>query len=162
MTRTSRPRSPLAAFAIAAVVFLNACSERGASARADDHGHEQQVHADPAAAPQSTAGALLCDEHRVPESECGICHPELVSTLTPGHGLKIRFASAESAAKAGVQTAAPEVGSISDGVECYAEIFFNQNKLAHVAAPVNGIIHAVEVDLGERVEEGARLATIWS
>ena len=114
------------------------------------------------AEPQPTAGALLCDEHRVPESECGICHPELVSTLAPGHGLKIRFASTESAAKAGVQTATPEVGSIGDGVECYAEISFNQNKLAHVAAPVNGIIHGVEVDLGQRVEEGARLATIWS
>jgi hypothetical protein len=88
------------------------------------------------AEPQPTAGALLCDEHRVPESECGICHPELVSTLAPGHGLKIRFASAESAAKAGVQTATSEVGAISDGVECYAEISFNQNKLAHVAAPV--------------------------
>ncbi len=114
------------------------------------------------AEPQPAAGALLCDEHRVPESECGICHPELVSTLALGHGLKIRFASPESAAKAGVQTATPEVGAISDGVECYAEIAFNQNKLAHVAAPVNGIIHAVEVDLGQRVEEGARLATIWS
>ncbi|MBI4517752.1 MAG: efflux RND transporter periplasmic adaptor subunit [Deltaproteobacteria bacterium] len=114
------------------------------------------------AKPKPAAESLLCNEHRVPESECGICHPELVSALAPGHGLKIRFASAESAAKAGVQTAAPESGAIGDAVECYAEISFNLNKLAHVAAPVDGIIHGVEVDLGQRVEEGARLATIWS
>ena len=175
----------------ALVLFDPRCGYAGA-ARADEQVHEQHADSEPVARPtrdpkrlwcnehdvyedecaichpelagarSKPAAELLCDEHRVPESECGICHPELVSTLSPGQSLKIRFASRESATKAGVQTAAPEVRVISDGVEGYAEISFNQNKLAHVAAPVGGIIHGVEVDLGQRVEEGARLATIWS
>jgi len=128
------------------------------------HPRGEPPHAAEPAAGQPTlpAGAALCDEHRVPESECGICHPELLSALVPGQGLKIRLASPESAAKAGVETAAPAVGSISDGVDCYAELSFDQDKLAHVAAPVDGIIRGVEADLGQRVEEGAVLATIWS
>jgi len=45
-------------------------------------------------------------------------------------------------------------------VECYAELTFNQNKLAHIAAP-GGIIQEVRVDLGTKVEEKQLLAKIW-
>jgi cobalt-zinc-cadmium efflux system membrane fusion protein len=105
---------------------------------------------------------LFCDEHRVPESECGICHPELISNVSLGQGLKVRLASAQSAAKAGVEIARPEVGPVAAAVECYAEIVFDQNRLAHVVAPVSGAVRSVAVDLGSRVKEGAPLATLWS
>lgn len=105
---------------------------------------------------------LLCKEHNVAEDECGICHPELAGKIETGHGLKVRFASAQAARKAGIETALPQVGPMADGIECYAEIVFNQNKLAQIAAPVGGIIKSVEADLGDKVEQGRVLATIWS
>ena len=105
---------------------------------------------------------LMCKEHGVPEDECGICHPELAAKIEPGKGLKVRFASPDAAAKAGVRTAVPQAGSITGGVECYAEIVFNQNKLAHVASPVEGIIQSVDVDIGRQVAKDAILATIFS
>ena len=54
------------------------------------------------------------------------------------------------------------MGTIADAVECYAELTFNQNKLAQIAAPVGGIIQEVAVDLGSKVEEKQPVAKIWS
>ncbi len=122
----------------------------------------------PADAPKSEApappatSALYCRDHKLDESECGNCHPDLLAALAVGKGMKVRMPSKESAAKVGVQIAAPRVGYISDAVECYAEIGFNQNKLAQIAVPVGGIIQSIEVDLGSRVTDGAVLARIGS
>lgn len=105
---------------------------------------------------------LMCKEHNIAEDECGICHPELAGRTEVGHGLKVRFASAQAATKAGIETALPKVGPMADGIECYAEIVFNQNKLAQIAVPVGGIVHSVKADLGDQVEQGQVLATVWS
>ncbi len=105
---------------------------------------------------------LMCKEHGVPEADCGICHPNRAASLKDGEGLKVRFASPEAAEKAGIQTAKPEVGGIAGGIECYAEITFNQNKLAEIASPVAGRIAHVDVNLGDQVAMGARLATVAS
>lgn len=112
--------------------------------------------------PAPAGSVLMCKEHGVPEAECGICRPELAGTLKPGESAKVRLASKDSAAIAGVETAPPSVGTIADAVECYAELAFNQNKLAQIAAPVGGIVQAVEVDLGSKVEEKQCVANIWS
>jgi membrane fusion protein, heavy metal efflux system len=112
--------------------------------------------------PQADAGRLMCKEHDVPEDECGICHPELVGQIEPARSIKIRFASREAAAKAGIETATPHLAPMADAVECYGEIVFNQNKLAQIATPVSGIIGRVEVDLGSKVEDQQVLATVWS
>ncbi|HEY5914396.1 MAG TPA: efflux RND transporter periplasmic adaptor subunit [Verrucomicrobiae bacterium] len=106
--------------------------------------------------------ARMCSEHGVPEAECAVCKPELASRLKPGESLKVRLPSTNSIAIVGAQTAAPERGAIADGVECVAEVSFNQNKLAQIAAPVSGIIQAVDVDLGSKVEEKQTVARIWS
>ena len=105
---------------------------------------------------------LICKEHNVPEGECGICHPELVGKMEPGRGLKVRFPSAAAAAKAGIETAPPRIGPMADGIECYAELAFNQGKLAQIAVPIGGILRSVEVDLGDIVEQGRVLATVYS
>ena len=107
-------------------------------------------------------GGLICKEHQVLERECGICHPELALEGTNGRALKIRFGSSESTNKAGVEVARPHVGSIADAVEVYAEIKFNQNKMAHVSLPVGGIIYGVHVDVGQQVSEGELLAKVSS
>lgn len=145
---------------LAAVALLPACSKPNEPAlhRADDgHGHgEAKAHT------ETKDGVVMCTEHGVPEAQCGICKPQLAATLKPGESAKIRLTSKDSAAIAGVQTAAPTIGAIADSVECYAELTFNQNKLAQIAAPVGGIVQAVEVDLGNKVEEKQCVANIWS
>jgi cobalt-zinc-cadmium efflux system membrane fusion protein len=104
----------------------------------------------------------MCNEHGVPEQECGICHPELLSQDSPRQGLKVRLSSVASAAKAGVVVETPDVQQIEDGVGCFAELAFNQNKLAKITSLVGGVVKNVEVDLGSRVEQGDLLATITS
>jgi len=51
---------------------------------------------------------------------------------------------------------------MEQGVECFAELTFNQNKLAQINPLVGGIVKSVEVDLGARVKQGALLARITS
>ena len=124
---------------------------------------EKQVEADeskPQAATKPVDLELMCTEHGVLEGECGICHPELLAE--PGRGMKVRLPSLESAGKAGIVTARPEVARMGDGIETYAELTFNQNKLAQVTPLVSGVVKSVEVDLGSRVSEGEVLARITS
>ena len=106
--------------------------------------------------------ALMCAEHGVPEAECAVCKPELAAKLKPGEGMRVRLPSTNSMAMVGIQTATPEIGAIADGIECNAEVSFNQNKLAQIAAPVSGIVQTVDVDLGTKVEEKQTVAKIWS
>ena len=118
-------------------------------------------HASQASGDAHTHG-LLCAEHGVPEAECGICRPEAVAQLNAGESLKVRLPSADSARGAGVETGRPSVGSISEGIDSYAELAFDQNKLAQIVAPVRGIVEEVTVDLGSRVEENQTVARLWS
>jgi cobalt-zinc-cadmium efflux system membrane fusion protein len=113
----------------------------------------------PAAA---SAAVLMCAEHGVPEAECAVCKPDLAAKLKPGESMKVRLPSTNSMSIIGVQTAMPESGAIADVVECVAEVSYNQNKLAQIAAPVSGIIQTVEADLGSKVEEKQCVANIWS
>ena len=106
--------------------------------------------------------ALMCNEHGVPEEECGICHPELLGRNPHERGLKVRLPSADSATKAGVVVSTPGVQPMEQAVECFAELMFNQNRLAHITSLVGGVVKSVEVDLGSRVEQGDLLARITS
>jgi cobalt-zinc-cadmium efflux system membrane fusion protein len=147
--------------AIAAVALFSACSKHTETASLDEHGSDSHGRAE-AATSQSPSGRKMCAEHDLPEDECGICHPERAAQLQPGEGSKVRLPSADSAALVGVETATVTVGTIADAVECYAEVAFNQNKLAQIVAPVGGIIQEVSADLGSKVEEKQPVAKIWS
>ncbi len=116
----------------------------------------------PATEREALAPALMCNEHGVPERECGICHPELLARDPARPGLKVRLASSASAAKAGVVVQTPEVQQMEDGVTGFAELTFNQNKLARITSLVGGVIKSVEVDLGSTVDRGDLLATVTS
>lgn len=111
---------------------------------------------------QPDSSGLMCREHGMAESECGICHPELAGRLKPGESVKIRLPAPDSAAMSGVKMAQPTLGSMADTVECFAELAFNQNKLARLTAPVSGLIQEVATDLGSQVKEGQAVAKIWS
>jgi cobalt-zinc-cadmium efflux system membrane fusion protein len=146
---------PLVAALALAVGFTN----RNDAAEHEKHGAAGKVEA---AAAKSAGGVKMCEEHGLPEPECGICHPEKAAKLKPGEGTKVRLPAADSATLVGVETAAAGIGTVEGGIDCYAELAFNQNKLAQIAAPVGGIIQTVNVDLGSKVEEKQCVADIWS
>ncbi len=120
---------------------------------------------DPARKPgaQSSAGpALMCNEHGVPEAECGICRPEVAGKLKPGEAVKVRLPSPDSTRLTGITTTPAATDEIAEAIECYAEVEFDQNHYAEIAAPVGGIIKEVLADLGSKVEERQVVARIWS
>ena len=147
---------------VAALTIVMCASARSRAAEPE----AQSGHAggNPALASEATppSARKMCSEHGLPEEECGICHPEMAAKLKPGEGSKVRLPAADSAGIVGVELAQATVGSISEGIECYAELAFNQNRLAQIAAPVGGILQSVDVDLGAKVEEKQPLAKIWS
>jgi cobalt-zinc-cadmium efflux system membrane fusion protein len=129
--------------------------------------HPELQKSPPASAPPGTAAAapgpaLMCQEHGVLEAECGICHPELIGQANARAPVKVRLPSSDSAASAGVQTGKPSLAPVADGIECYAELAFNQNRVAQIVAPVSGILQEVPVDLGSVVEEKQTVARLWS
>ena len=146
---------------VAALALAVGCSKQKEPAGQAEHGGDRHGQAEVAAA-KPASGKKLCEEHGLSEDECGICHPERAAKLKPGEGSKVRLPAADSAALVGVETAAATVGAIPEGIECYAELAFNQNKLAQIAAPVGGIIQEVPVDLGSKVEEKQAVTKIWS
>jgi membrane fusion protein, heavy metal efflux system len=131
---------------------------RGGSANAE----APAARAESAGVAKAGSAPKMCSEHGLAESECGICHPEMAARLQPGQGMKVRLPAADSASIVGVEMAQAKVGEIPDSIECYAELAFDQNRLAQIGAPVGGILQSVEVDLGAKVEDKQVLAKIWS
>lgn len=152
----------LAASGLAATALLTSCKNDESHDEHAGHAHGPGGHGEAKAHTENKDGVEMCGEHGVPEAACAVCKPELAATLKPGESLKVRLPSKNSAAMIGVQTAAPETGSMADGIECVAEVSFNQNKLAQISAPVSGIVHSVDVDLGDIVVEQQNVARIWS
>lgn len=132
----------------------------------DDHaegdGHAGHAHGEGHAHTETKDGVEMCAEHDVPEAQCAVCKPDLAAKLKPGESMKVRLPSTNSTSIVGIQTAAPQTGAIADGIECVATVNFNQNKLAQIAAPVGGIVHDVDADLGTKVREQQTVARIWS
>jgi cobalt-zinc-cadmium efflux system membrane fusion protein len=147
---------------LAALALGSGCNKQDKHAEDDGHGHGSGGHGEAKAHTVTKDGVTMCAEHGVPEAECAVCKPELAAKLKPGESMKVRLPSANSAIIVGVQTATAETGAIAESVECVAEVSFNQNKLAQIAAPVSGIIQSVDVDLGTLVEEKQLVAKIWS
>lgn len=147
---------------LVAVAMVVGCKQQKSQAGHDGHGHAPAGLGATQAHTETREGVVMCVEHGVPEAQCAVCKPELAGTLKPGESLKVRLPSTNSTSIVGVRTAMPDKGAIAEGIECVAEVSFDQNKLAQIAAPVSGIIQSVEVDLGSKVEEKQIVATIWS
>jgi len=162
MKRNTLWKSAALATVAALAVFAAGCGKKDADSEDDGHGHAGHAHGKAEEHSVEKGGVKMCPEHNVAAAECGICKPQLATTLKTGESAKVRLASKDSAGIAGVQTATPIVGTIADAVECYAEIAFNQNKLAQIVAPVGGIIQEVTADLGSKAEEKQLVAKLWS
>jgi cobalt-zinc-cadmium efflux system membrane fusion protein len=137
----------LASFVVAVALFTG-CGKP----TIDDHAGHAHGEAD----------SEMCAEHRVPEAECGICNPDTAGKLKPGESLKVRLPAVDSAKLTGITAAPTKTGAVADAIECYAEVEFDQNHYAEIAAPVGGIIKEVLADLGSKVEERQVVARIWS
>ncbi len=105
---------------------------------------------------------LQCKEHRVYEDECGICHPDLLGGLKIGDGLKVRLASASSAARVGVKTVRPANGGAASELSVICRARYNQNRFSHIAPLVEGVVQRVLVDVGDNVQTGQVLLEINS
>jgi cobalt-zinc-cadmium efflux system membrane fusion protein len=67
-----------------------------------------------------------------------------------------------SVAAVGIAVAASGEALMLPGIECLAELAFNQNKVAEITASAAGVVTSIEVDLGTRVERGDLLARVAS
>lgn len=165
------------ALALTILLLLSGCSRDTASpqpasaADAEKHAAAAEGHHDHGAPAKARTGDAArapsdskaqCAEHGVPEAECGICHPDKLAALAPGQGLKVRLPSTNSLSILGAGTVEARKGEIAEGVECLAEITFNQNKQAQIVAPVSGIVEPTTVDLGTTVTEGQTIVRLWS
>lgn len=130
------------------------------------HGlYEDECHlCDPSlrAAAATSAAGLHCGEHDLQESECGNCHPELAAGLAPGEELLVRLPSIRSAELAGVGHGTARRGSAAAGVDGYAELDYDRNRLARITPRAEGLVSRVHVDVGDTVAAGDPLVTVAS
>ncbi|KAA3656781.1 MAG: HlyD family efflux transporter periplasmic adaptor subunit, partial [Calditrichaeota bacterium] len=105
---------------------------------------------------------LQCLEHDLPEKECGICHPGLADALQPGESLKIRFASSESAKKAGIGFIKPTQRNGLTDLSFLCQVMYNHNQFARITPRATGVIQNVLVDVGDTVSRGDVLLEILS
>lgn len=158
--RHTREFHLIAAAAIGAgLLMLAGCEKPGGHDEHEGHGHGDHGAG---AHTVTKDGVEMCAEHGVPEAQCAVCRPDDAAKLKPGEGMQVRLPSTNSVTIIGIEAAAPQKGAISEGIDCNAEVGFNQNKVAQIVAPVGGILQSVEVDLGSRVQENQIVAKIWS
>ncbi len=80
----------------------------------------------------------------------------------PTHELRVRFRDPSIEAKAGLETATLGRGRLAANLIADATLSFDRNRYAHVSARSPGIVATVRVDVGDRIEAGAVLATVDS
>jgi cobalt-zinc-cadmium efflux system membrane fusion protein len=86
----------------------------------------------------------------------------MAAALEPGAGLKIRFQSARSADRAGVETARPGMASDLPGAVLMATVSYDHNHFARVTPLAAGVVRQVVADVGQTVSTGDHLATLSS
>ena len=155
----------------------------------DGHGVPEALcsRCTPALIPGFKAENDWCAGHDVPESQCDLCDhapgetapppapgvavvpreelPRSARTPSPRcttESLRVRFDSPETARDAGLGYATVEEREVAFSLTCTAELEYDQNRYAHVAARAPGVLEAVLKDLGETVAEGERLALMTS
>lgn len=140
--------------------------ESAEEAHASAGGQDQMAnhaHEGPASGDQAKPGGLYCQEHRVYEEECAICHPELLQAAADARqpALKVRMPSGQAAGKAGVEVGpALELDAVATGSEYLCRTGFNENRLAQVVARVEGTVERVLVDKGDAVSRGQALLVL--
>lgn len=126
-----------------------------------DHAETKDEHAGHGHAEKPEPGEI-CAEHRMPETEDVLCNPGLMTTLLPGEGVKMRLATPEAAARAGIIIAAAQPASVAGGPAIPAQVTYNRGRLAEVMALSGGVVRRIAAEPGQTVARGALLAEIAS
>jgi len=136
-------------------------NKRVSSHAEHNHGHEKEEtsHAGHDHEGHDEHGEI-CPGHRVPESEDALCQPDRIGELQPGQGMKVRLASPEVAAKAGISVTRPKMISMAEGIAMPARVEFNRNRLVHITPLAAGVTRQVKVQPGAKVSEGTVLAEV--
>ncbi len=127
-----------------------------------------------------------CVEHRIPESVCRLCHPELTFAQEPtseplpdeayrpsvffaknvGHcetdDAIIRFASSQTAERAGLSLEPALAIEVSGSVEAPAEILFDDTRSFVITTTIPALVSRWLVEPGETVAKGQPLAEMES
>ena len=120
----------------------------------DPHaGHDHGKRPDP---------GTICAEHRMPEAEDVLCNPGLMTTLLPGEGVKLRLATPEAAARAGIVIAPAQRTAMAGGPAIPAQVTYNRARLAEVMALSGGTLRRTAAEPGQSVRKGELLAEIFS
>ncbi len=110
------------------------------------------------------AQVLMCKEHGVPEAECAVCHPELIGKagVCQTEKVKIRLASPEVAAKAGIETTEVKAQPLEETVTANGRVAFDATRTARLAGRIPGVIREIKKGLGEDVQAGELLFVVDS
>lgn len=130
-------------------------------------------HCHPALAAVFRARGDWCATHEMPESICPSCHPERqgrpVVALEPAaqdevvsEGTRVTLANPDIAAAMGLDTVVLGAPTHTASVHAPARLAYDLSRVAHVGPRVQGLVAAVERDVGARVEAGEVLAWIDS
>ena len=132
------------------------------AAAGDDHDDDDEdAHAGHGHAARPEPGAY-CDEHRLFEAEDALCNPQLMTTLLPGEGMKLRLATPAAAARAGIVLAPAQATHLASGTAVPAQATYNRGRLAEVMALSGGVVRRIAAEPGQKVGKGALLAEIAS
>jgi cobalt-zinc-cadmium efflux system membrane fusion protein len=126
----------------------------------DDH-DDEDAHAGHGHAGRPEPGAY-CDEHRLFEAEDALCNPQLMTTLLPGEGVKMRLATPAAAERAGIALAPAQATHLASGAAVPAQATYNRARLAEVMALPGGVVRRIAAEPGQKVGKGALLAEIAS
>lgn len=125
-------------------------------------GHDDEgAHAGHGHVARPEPGAY-CDEHRMYEAEDALCNPQLMTTLLPGEGVKMRLATPEAAGRAGILLTSAQVTHVAGGAAVPAQVSYNRGRLAEVMALSGGVVRRLAAEPGQRVAKGALLAELAS
>ncbi|MBW2478022.1 MAG: efflux RND transporter periplasmic adaptor subunit [Deltaproteobacteria bacterium] len=129
-----------------------------------DHGHEGHDHARKPSEGHDghNHGSLggLCVEHNVNEADCALCQGSHLADLAPGHGMKVRLASPDVAAKAGVSIVQPQRVMLANGSELPGQVAYNRKHLAYLTSLAPGVVRKVHVQPGDHIDKGDLLVDI--
>jgi membrane fusion protein, heavy metal efflux system len=147
------------------------------------HGVPESVctRCNPRLIPEFQARGDWCAEHGLPESQCTICHPELIEKFRkmapaaasssrgedlpapgPVEGLKVRLATPETAAKAGILTEPVRDDAVALSVSVPARLAFDASRSGRVSSPLAGTVREVHVAAGSRLRSGQPLLVLAS
>ena len=101
------------------------------------------------------------DEHDAGEKSEPHAHTEAESGHKEGEEAEAMSLTAQQVIEQGIQLAQVELGPVIQVTAYPAKLVVNTDRQAHVSPSFSGHVEAVNVELGQQVQKGQPLATLW-